>query len=260
MEKAHGWNYVRSKSNGRKKAPAANGNDRSPPTPLTPFIGTPLSALATPVTPFLASPSVPLMQDFSYTSGFDTPALSSYGLQDDYRRDSLTTNEGSALTYSSGPSPIEPTAFENAVTPEDTTINHNDIFNCGFNGNYATAFQQQPTPALSTGYDNFDTMSFPVNTMPGNLPHLSPTAQPDVTLFSPHGPIDEGFNEPVSSFGGPMGDFTLFESGPSNVNNTADFFPDINQLGVQFGDNFYPDQNLPNAFDGMDMMDFGNPQ
>jgi hypothetical protein len=42
--------------------------------------------------------------------------------------DSLTT-DGSRFMYSSRYAPIEPTVFGDAMTPEDTYINHNDVFN-----------------------------------------------------------------------------------------------------------------------------------
>ena len=86
---------------------------------------------------------------------------------------------------------LNPTSFEDAVTPEDATINHGDMFNnCGLGTNFNSGFQQ-PTPALSTGFD-FEPLSFPTNnTMAAALPHLSPLAQPDVTLFSPHMHLDE---------------------------------------------------------------------
>ncbi|KAL5121381.1 hypothetical protein ACEQ8H_000849 [Pleosporales sp. CAS-2024a] len=237
MEKAHGWEYVRSKSNGRKKAPY--NHERSPTTPLTPFLGTPLSAaMATPVTPFAPSPQVPMLDNFSDFYGFGTPAMSVHGFQDEFRRDSVTT-DNSHLTYSSGHSPLQPTSFEDAVTPEDTTINHNDLFNnCGLGSNF-TSFQQL-TPALSTGFD-FDPLPF-TNTMANGIPHLSPMAQPDVTLFSPQLQMDEGFGDmemdmDMQAFSRPAADFTLFDTmQPSNMpmNNTANFFPEFNQLGGQF--------------------------
>jgi hypothetical protein len=241
MEKAHGWEYVRSKSNGRKKAPT-NG-ERSPTTPLTPFLGTPLSAtLTTPVTPFAPSPQVPMIDTFDYY-GFGTPALSAQGFHDDFRRDSVTT-DGSHFTYSSGHSPTEPTSFDDAVTPEDATINHNDVFNnCTLGANFTTGFQQQPTPALSTGFE-FDPLPFTTTNMVNGIQHLSPLAQPDVTLFSPPMHMDEGFGDmdmDMQAFGRPTEDFTLFDTvQPNNMpmNNTANFFPDFNQLGGQF-DNFY---------------------
>lgn len=237
MEKAHGWEYVRSKSNGRKKS--AMSNERTPTTPLTPFLGTPQSvSLNTPMTPFAPSPQVPLIGDFDYY-GFGTPALS---VHSDFRRDSMTT-DGSHFTYSSGHSPAEPTSFVDAVTPEDTSINHSDVFNT-FGTGFSTGFQQ-PTPALSTGFD-FEPLPFIANSniAPG-FTHLSPLAQPDVTLFSPPMHMDEGFGEmdmDMNTFSRPTEDFTLFDTTAPATNmaltNTANFFPDFNQLGGQF-DNFY---------------------
>lgn len=259
MEKAHGWHYIRSKSNGRKKAPPASNGEPSPPTPLTPsFGGTPGSVfLATPTTPFIS----PSMSAYPPAYDFGTPAFNPVDFQDDYRRNSSATD---ALTYSSGPSPIEPNSFENAVTPDDVAINHGaDIFSCNVN-NYAATFQQ-PTPAMSTGMPNMDDFAMPMQNT-GALPHLSPTAQPDVTLFSSHMNMDEGFSEDVQAFDRPTVDFTLFDSTvPStgmNLNTSADFFPDINQFGGQFESNpqfdnsLFGDSNFSTALDDMVMGNF----
>jgi hypothetical protein len=261
MEKAHGWEYVRSKSNGRKK-PQAAGSERAPPTPLTPFLGTPHSAtLSTPITPFNPSPAMPMIDTFDYPYGFGTPALSVNGFQDDFRRDSVTT-DGSVLTYSSGHSPIEPNAFEDAVTPEDTSISHDVIFNnCGLNANFSGAFQQH-TPAMSTGAGfDFEPLHFPMTSAPNNVPHLSPSGQADITLFSPQMHMDEGFGEGIDmTFSRPTEDFTLFDTTqPSNMNlnMTNAFFPDINQLGGQFHE-YYPEPTT--TLDDLMMGGYGNPQ
>jgi hypothetical protein len=254
MEKAHGWEYVRSKSNGRKKAPSSN--NRSPTTPLTPFIGTPMSAaMATPMTPFIPSPQVPMM-DF----GFGTPALSANSYQSDFRRDSIVT-DGSHFTYSSGHSPIEPTSFNDAVvTPEDVAVNHNDVYNtCNLDANFNTGFQQ-PTP-MSTTFD-LEPLQFTTNNqMSTGFPQLSPLAQPDVTLFSPH--MDEGFGDmdmgnQCFNFSGE--DFTLFDASSSSTmafNNTTNFFPEFNQVGGQF-DDFCPEPTT--TLDDLNYMSFMNPQ
>jgi hypothetical protein len=259
MEKAHGWQYVRSKSNGRKKP--FNGSDHSPATPLTPFIGTPMSVtMTTPITPFAPSPQVPMIETFDYY-GFGTTA---YGYQDDFRRESVTT-DGSHFTYSSGNSPVEPTSFEDAVTPEDTAINHNDVFsNCNLGANYNTGFQQ-PTPAMSTAFD-YEPLPFTLSsTLNTGLPHLSPMGQPDVTLYSPHElPMDEGFGDMdmgmgMQTFSRPTGDFTLFDTAPSGqmpLDNTA-MFPDFNQVGGQF-DNFFTEPTT--TLDDLTYLGYGNQQ
>jgi hypothetical protein len=275
MEKAHGWEYVRSKSNGRKKH--SNGSDHSPATPLTPFIGTPMSAtMTTPITPFAPSPQVPMIENFEYY-GFGTPA---YGYQDDLRRDSVTT-DGSHFTYSSGHSPVEPTSFDDAITPEDTATNYNDVFsNCNLGANFNTGFQL-PTPAMSTAFDYEPLPFIPNSTLnttddgawgPSqleiphsgrSLPHLSPMGQPDVTLYSPHElPMDEGFGDidmSMQAFSRPTGDFTLFDTAPTSqmpLDNTS-MFPDFNQVGGQFA-NFYTEPTT--TLDDLNFMGYGNPQ
>ncbi|KAF2013114.1 hypothetical protein BU24DRAFT_424113 [Aaosphaeria arxii CBS 175.79] len=262
MEKAHGWEYVRSKSNGRKKL-ATPGSERTPPTPLTPYPGTPMSALPTPVTPLLPSPSVPAMGDFSYPYEFGTPALSnvSGGYAEDLRRGSGAT-DSTALTFPSTHSPLERPLFDDAFSPDEPLLNHNDILLCGSLGNQQQPFLQQPTPALSnTAYENFDAFTLPLNNpVPDNIPHLSPGAQPDVTLFSPHMHIDEGFNEAMPPFDTTSGDFTLFDNMPmSNIglNATSDFFPDLNQFGGQF-DNPYMEPTMTNPFDELMNGPFNN--
>lgn len=237
MEKAHGWEYVRSKSNGRKKTTSTT--DRSPATPLTPFMGTPMSAnMATPVTPFAPSPQVSMMDTFGDFYGFGTPALSVQGFPEEFRRDSVTTN-GSHFTYSSGRSPNEPSSFEEAISPEDVAINHTDVFNnCGLGSNFNTTFpHQQPTPALSANFD-FEPLPFTANNMANSMQHLSPLAQPNATLFSPQMQLDEGFGDmDMQTFTRPTEDFTLFDNvQPNNMamNNTANFFPEFNQVGGQF--------------------------
>jgi hypothetical protein len=240
MEKAHGWEYVRSKSNGRKKSQAI-GN--SPATPLTPFLGTPQSAaLTTPITPFMASPSVPLINDFDF-QGFQTPAMSLHNFQDDFRRDSITT-DGTHLTYSSSNSPVEPNSFmEAAVTPADVAIDHTvPMFtDCGMGSAFNMNIQQY-TPALSTDF-NFNEPMFTLNANQNlGLTQLSPMAQPDLTLYSPQMQMDEGFGDAMDcldmqTFSRPTEDFTLFDPAPAgstSMNNTANFFPDFNQLGGQF--------------------------
>ncbi|KAI4701666.1 hypothetical protein J4E81_003406 [Alternaria sp. BMP 2799] len=257
MEKAHGWEYVRSKSNGRKKG--ASGSEHSPATPLTPFIGTPMSAtMTTPITPFAASPQVPMIENFN-CYGFGTPAMSAHGYQDDFRRDSITT-DGSHFTYSSGHSPVEPTSFDDAVTPEDTHINHNDIYNaCALNANFNTGYQQ-PTP-MSTAFD-FAPLPFATNNNMNGLPHLSPMAQPDITLYSPD--MDEGFggdmDMTMQGFSRPGQDFTLFDTAPPSqmtFNHTANFFPDFNQVGGQFDPQYIEPTT---TLDDLNFMGFGNQQ
>jgi hypothetical protein len=216
---------------------------------------------------------VPLHQDFNYTPYglMSTPAISMHDFPEDLRRDSVTT-DGSVFTHSSGHSPTEPNYLADAVTPEDTAINHDVVFACAFNGNGSNVFQQ-PTPAM-TAYDNFDTSIdftrplFPINTTataPAVVPHLSPGAQPDVTLYSPQVmQVDEGFSDGFGAYERPSGDFTLFsDPAPNNMafSNSIDMFPDMSSVGGQFDTSQFhiPSEHLSAAFDDLcNTTNFGN--
>jgi hypothetical protein len=148
------------------------------------------------------------------------------------------------------------------VTPEDTAINHNDVFNnCTLGANFGTVFQQQPTPALSTAYE-FDPLPFTTNHMANGIPQLSPLAQPDTTLFSPQMHMDEGFGEmdlDMQAFSRPVGDFTLFDTiqpGHMPMNNTANFFPEF-QVGGQFDDTLYASTEPTTTLDDLFGTHFG---
>jgi hypothetical protein len=124
--------------------------------------------------------------------------------------------------------------------------------------NFNTAFQQ-PTPAWSTEITNFEDFTVPMQgTANMGLPHLSPTAHPDVMLSASHMNVDEGFSEDMQSFR-PTGDFDLFGSNqPMNFDSNTGFFPEIDQLGGQFGDNsLYAEPTM--QFDDMMPMDNFHP-
>jgi hypothetical protein len=214
MEKTHGYVYVRSKSNGRNKK-ATGSSMQSPATPLTPFNGTPaVQTLMTPETPFA---------DFNFNFGAFAPVPE---MVNGFRRDSTTT-AGTAMSYSSGFSPQQAVNhnFEEAITPEDANINHDVLFDAY--GAFTTAGLQQPTPALSTGYDSFAGPSShrPTPNVQANdgIPHLSPGAQPDV-MFNMGGntQLDEGLGFDVDQMGHTVGDFTLFGSNPPADYNLFD--------------------------------------
>ncbi|KAF2754177.1 hypothetical protein EJ05DRAFT_151131 [Pseudovirgaria hyperparasitica] len=233
MEKTHGYVYVRSKSNGRSKKPT--GTAQAPSTPLTPLIPTPGSGVAsssnTPSTAFEPSPA---LQTLEYGYGSYTPAMSvkdyDYGA---YRRDSNTT----AGTYMSGSSsnysPMQPQLSSNSISPQEPTMN-NDLFPGTAFGSY---HQQQPTPALSTGFD-FN-MTFNPAASSNQIPHLSPGAH-NLTL------LDEGFEDDLNfgNFGCPNTDFQLFDNtAPTGDMDTNWFTDDFSNMGAQLED-FSPDMTF----------------
>jgi hypothetical protein len=250
MEKAHNWQYVRSKSNGRKKGDSTDASSvhRTPSTPLTPFMATPASAnqtMATPDSAFAPSPWMPTENAFGFGDARMTPAQSLNGFENGARRVSVTT-AGSAMTYSSGFSPeLGQSSLLDNTSPVGNLDFNSPIFggNGGMDYNFSTNFQQ-PTPALSIGADFSTGADFSFNAPLdvnstnfeiSNNHHLSPTGQGDLTLYSPHMDTlhaDEGFGEAMG-FGQ---DFTLYESTTNSTmpNATASWFPDMNIVGGQF--------------------------
>jgi hypothetical protein len=214
MEKAHGWEYVRSKSNGRKRPSDSNTSLTTPQTPATPLMGTPASgfnSLSTPLTPFAPSPSLPL-QDFN-TGAFNfTPAISHLEFND-CRRGSNTTAE-SSMTFSSSNSSVQQALN---FTPEIA-----ENFNFDQSVDFALfddANMQQPTPAMSAGQDTFPELNQGPddNLLLPEMPHLSPGGQPDAMLYSPqclNMDVDEGFGDTFNPSGG---DFQLFDNSTSEV-------------------------------------------
>lgn len=244
MEKAHNWQYVRSKSNGRKKNGEASGSHGTSSEPLTPFIQTPLSAthhnFSSPESPFLQSPSLQPESNFGGYGGYSyTPSASNENLFTAYdtRRESVTT-AGSAMTYSSSnfsPAQGFNSAFEEALhTPEDVNFNDSIFDNTAMNF-FAPQPAQQPTPAISVNFDFND-----LNTGLGstNTQYLSPAVIPNVTLYSPHLNDNMHFDEALGlNAGEDMGfgqDFTLFGGNSStDMANVAaqQWFPDTSNFG-----------------------------
>ncbi|QDS68186.1 hypothetical protein FKW77_010494 [Venturia effusa] len=245
MEKAHNWQYVRSKSNGRKKNGEASGSNRTASEPLTPFIQTPLSAthhnFSSPESPFLQSPSAQPESHFGGYGGYSsyTPSASNENLFTAYdtRRESVTT-AGSVLTYSSSnfsPAQGFNSAFEEALhTPEDVNFSDSIFDNTAMNF-FSAQPAQQPTPAMSV---NFDFNDFSSGLDATNNQHLSPGVVPDATLYSPNLNDNMHFDEALAmNAGDDMGfgqDFTLFGANSSNdIANVAaaQWFPDTSNFG-----------------------------
>jgi hypothetical protein len=242
MEKAHGWTYVRSKSNGRTKRTDGSEN-QSPMESLTPFMATPLSGmnnLTSPESNFMPSPAMIPDNNFNFGGNFGyTPGPSSsedlFDFNTGMRRESVATT-GSAMTFSSGsnysPANQMNSAFENALSPENLTFDQ-PLFGIDGMTNDFCMPMQQPTPAVSvdSGCDNT------FAEMQANL--LSPTGQADMTLFAP-AMENTHFDEALGNDMGFGQDFQLFDTaGPSNMNMSAptnNWYPDMGTIGGQFGD------------------------
>lgn len=267
MEKAHGWDYIRSKSRkGTKLVPTRE----SPATQLMPTPGS--EHVSTPASTNNQSPNTSSYSDFSRVASLDSgfgssrasvssshhthafaPSPASNGAFDfnEYGKDSYSYNNG----Y------ISPSLSENPRRLSDNNMSHpNNGMNANFEetfnwdslnyewgpmGNVFTGYQvpssqqqpQQPTPASDMAFD-FDLYN-PSGTA---QPELSPNGQGDSTLFGDHtdaqmesqGFVDFASHGHAQTKAGAQqqnSDFTLFGEIPSSTthnNNSGAMFPDLN--------------------------------
>lgn len=229
MEKAHGWDYVRSKNNGKGRAsithlphgsipPSPSASGSSAFTPLTPLAPSPHSWASGSVSgsssrhdsipPPMAGPSGYASPDFVDHFNFDfnnmasgwpmTPALSAD------RRSSCDASSSSNSGFQ-----LDGSAFDEGVTPEDLT-------NYAFNFNEYNFGPQHVTPdssaACASSTDGF--------------PHLSPGAQ-----------LDQTFTDAMNIDGGNYaGDFTLFGNN-QQASGGGEMFPSLASWG-NFGNQY----------------------
>jgi uncharacterized C2H2 Zn-finger protein len=258
MEKAHGWTYVRSKSNGRTKK-VGDSENHSPPellTPFTPFLTTPspaVNTLSSPESNFMASPSVPV-NNFNFNNFGYTPGPSSsedlFDFNNNLRRESISTT-GSVMTFSSGsnfsPAQLMNSAFEEALAPDNLNYDQGLFDDSGLASNFGMPMQQ-PTPAMSVNHGCDNTFAG----IPGTQ-HLSPTGQANMTLYTPQ--MDNAhFDEALGDEMGFGQDFTLFDNtAPNNMTMPAvsNWYPDMGTISGQFDQFNFPNSN---GFDDV----FGN--
>ena len=240
MEKAHGWDYVRSKNNGKGRASVTRLPKGSVPQ-------SPASVMLTPNTPILPSPSVHSWASASGTSSRDsmpppTAGPSNYGtpafthpspdftghfnMNFDFSNMDFGTHAGfpitpamsddrrpSCGTMSSSGLQLDGSAFDEGVSPDDLGYN-------GFNFN-DFSFPQQVTPN--------STAAGPSSS--ANAPHISPGAQLDQTFTYDAMNVDDSYG---------ANDFTLFDGAPTT--HGGEMFPSLAEGGTwgSFGGHYDP--------------------
>lgn len=223
MEKAHGWTYVRSKSNGRKRASTASASvSMTPSTPMSPFETTPRH---TPQSTTAPSPWSAHVQQFSGESS-RSPQRPVYDAQ---RRESVGTAYTN-YTYpsSNGYSPtnvdcdVKFPAMSSAagpfLSPDFASASYTSPPLFQGSVNYSTPAITGPfTPEAmaSYNYNSSASMSMlPTLSAPLQPSHFSPTGQGDLTLFCPE--VDDNYGNTEADL---MQDFVLFP--PSSANDTT---------------------------------------
>lgn len=208
MEKAHGWTYVRTKTNGKKSGslPSICGNSGHP-TPQLQNLPTPSSEHSMGV----ATPPDDWNHQF-YRSNIDFPVY----IQTD---DLNMMPQELTLDYSPDYSPID-----NGTPSTDSGMDHNsayqDIGSNMFEDIYS-ANVQLPTPIHTNIYNKDLAQQFAAFTAADlcqpQPAHLSPIGQANAMLFTPTSLNDEGFDEHADystlSHGASGGDFILFPGG-----------------------------------------------
>lgn len=283
MEKSHGWEYVRSKSNGKSKFPVTRIPRASVPS-------TPGSAFATPPTPMMApSPSVQSLSSGSVSTRGSMPPPVQAGpstwaspvpppfadFNPDFADHFNFGNFGNSLS-STNTFPITPTFSDDRRTSSATDVtlespmhlpgtSFEDAMTTGEyqfksalgNNTFGAVDWQQLTPASSV-FENSNTLSNPLHlgndfTSGNNAanttisPHLSPGAQGDLTLTSgdlyDNIQMDEGFDGNFA----PTNDFALY--GTEDTVTNEPLFSGFDTFGSQFSNLVPPsDSNLEDLF------------
>jgi len=204
MEKAHGWAYVRTKTNGKTRT--GNANSTALPTPQLQNMSTPGSA------PSLGVATPPQDQFLPLYGNIEFPT---YIPDQDF--DALDLPQDIQIDYSPDYS-----SLDNPTPSTDATgLDHNSAFQ-DMGGDFTlyedlySANAQLPTPIHNYEKDmmpDFASFSASEICQPLSAPHISPTGQGNAMLYTPASlaDVDEGFEDFPGTGGGGQ-DFILFPS------------------------------------------------
>ncbi|OAQ72543.1 zinc finger transcription factor ace1 [Pochonia chlamydosporia 170] len=234
MEKAHGWQYVRTKTNGKKlPGKPASSVQQTPP----------LGSVSTPSsTPTYSVPTPPQDQDALAFASYhpDSDWFAAYSLQPE-------TLDGMDLTLEHT-SPSSATSYEQYPPYQNGStfiLNDEDIY---------AAHVQLPAQlhAPEQLYNKLMPQQMPVYQAPQPCtapqlqvpPHFSPSGQENAMLFTPNSlrEVDEGFDE---AYNGDGSDFQLFPAASTNKGNNNNFqqplFAEVPSANLGFSQASQPD-------------------
>lgn len=244
MEKAHGWTYVRTKTNG-KKGPSVSGGSVTNATPGLVNLPTPPSEHST----GMATPP----DDHSFGPMYSNLDFPSY-IANDMHFD--TFPQDIHLDYS----PID-NATPSTDSGADRNSAYQDIGNdFTLDEDIYAATVQLPTPMHNLYHKDFPQQQFSQFTaaelaQPQPAPHISPIGQANAMLFTPTSmaAVDEGFDEQTDfSTMGNGGDFVLYPSGDVSKQLYNDPLFAAEAPSVIAGFSQPNSQDLMNAIDEMD--------
>jgi len=235
MEKAHGWEYVRSKNNGKHREKGAGAPSNGLPTPQTSNIRTPRSDANT--------VNTPEEDDFDMHTGYDGSAIfeqqnqlnfpeynqisdvdlfAPAQLQLDHSPISEMNNSTSSHQSPYAAHPMNPDPFHDHFQE----LNPNVDFSLYEQEDLYSANVQLPTPSYDVYHNalgsSYGTSGLPFAPDPMSHAHISPIGQGNTMLYTPPTSLremDEGFEDFVPS-SGDLGtaDFQLF---PASTGGTV---------------------------------------
>jgi uncharacterized C2H2 Zn-finger protein len=237
MEKAHGWTYVRTKTNG-KKLPSINGSVQQ----QTP----PLGNMSTPSSTEYNGVPTPPQNDVTQFMGNDFPL---YPTDSDWM--SINNIPAETLHLDMG---LDSTSPASASSYEQYAPYQNgSAFIISDEELYAARVQlpaQLPTPEQAMMYTNPKMMQqqlpmyqhapqqIPVQAA---APHFSPTGQETAMLYTPNSlrDVDEGFDDSFGGDGMDGMDFPLFptDNGMVKTNDFQPLFGEIPSANLGFSQN-----------------------
>lgn len=227
MEKAHGWTYVRTKTNGKKGGLSSIAGSVAQPTPQ-------LLNMPTPSSDASLGASTPPDDHFpSLYSGLDFPAY----IPNDAHFDMIPQEIQ-----------IDFSPIENGTPSTDSSVDHNSAYQDV--GNDFTLYEdiysanvRLPTPVyhkeLPQQYGAFTTAEL---CQPQPAPHISPIGQGNAMLFTPTSlaDVDEGFDDhqdySCMNNGNSGSDFLLFPPGDvsKTMFNDSALFAEIPSLAAGY--------------------------
>jgi hypothetical protein len=216
MEKAHGWTYVRTKTN--KKGGSEKGSSSTHPTPMIQGIPTPssegTSMMTPPEDPLIHYPELDLeMPNYASSEEFNA-AFENSGMFDPVFDTDISLGYSPIENGTPSTDAGQFTSY-NELSP-DVTGQFEDIYG---------AHVQLPTPTHSVYNCNkvadIFTTTFADDSLPATTAHISPVGHGNTMLYTPSSlaDVDEGFDEfPTGDLGN---DFLLF---PPNGMGKSDEF------------------------------------
>lgn len=244
MEKAHGWTYIRTKTNGRANGKKLSAKASATPaaTPAKPPSSTvqptpPLGNMSTPSTTPAYSVPTPPQESTPQFMGSDFPLypsdsdwMSTYGIQPDNLEMDLVLEN---------PSPASTGSYEQFAPYQNGSafiLNDEDLYAAHVRiptlpatdlAIYNTPLNQKMIPQQMPMFEA--PQHCPA---PAVAPHFSPVGQQNAMLFTPNSlrDVDEGFDD---SFGADGMDFQLFPS-TLKANDVQPLFGEVPSAGVGF--------------------------